>query len=481
MVLVTGTARASSAGSPDVKRARRRRSVLVASLGAALSTLALGGPALARPAAPSIFCKTYPDSPACTGRLTQCTLCHVSTQPVAWNEYGAALRVGADFEAELPAALKEVEPLDSDGDGVSNGDEIAAGTKPAVADDQFCPAPEAATSGDVPEGYDFALARRRVGILYCGASPSYDEAKAFSAGDPDDRTLHERLHEALDGCLAGAYWRDQGLQRIADALIRPVYAVGWDSPVGIRLADYEFDYRLWSYALTEDRDARELLTADYHVVAGADGALEKVTGTVSGSGVSGGQPLAPERRAGMITTQWFFVINTMFSALPRTTAAQAYRAYLGLDIALQQGIWPVPGEPVDVDKKGVQAETCAPCHSTLDPLAYGFAYYRGIGGGSGTYDPNRPGNLIDGWSDNTTHLLGQPVADVVEWARVASDTDYFRRQIATLLFEHALGRTPGPPDERGFVAAWQAMPEDGHSARRLIHRLVDLGAFGGVQ
>lgn len=35
----------------------------------------------------------------------------------------------------------------------------------------------------------------------------------------------------------------------------------------------------------------------------------------------------------MLTTRWFLAKNTMVTPIPRTTAAQAYRAYLGYDIA----------------------------------------------------------------------------------------------------------------------------------------------------
>jgi len=75
----------------------------------------------------------------------------------------------------------------------------------------------------------------------------------------------------------------------------------------------------------------------------------------------------------MLTTRWFLAKNTMLTPVPRTTAAQAYRAYLGYDIAKLEGLQPVAGEPVDYDRKRVTAEQCAVCHSTLDPLSYPFS------------------------------------------------------------------------------------------------------------
>ena len=93
----------------------------------------------------------------------------------------------------------------------------------------------------------------------------------------------------------------------------------------IIIGDYEWDYRLWSYVLTQDRDARELLTADYHVVRATDGSgtLIRAEGEQAGAGALG-QALAPSHRAGMITTTWFMAINTIFTPLPRTKAAQPY-------------------------------------------------------------------------------------------------------------------------------------------------------------
>jgi hypothetical protein len=50
--------------------------------------------------------------------------------------------------------------------------------------------------------------------------------------------------------------------------------------------------------------------------------------------------------------------------------------------------------------------------------------------------------------------------------------------MAEMFFEHALSREPGPGEQEAFLALWRSLPEDGYSANRLIHRLVDTRAFG---
>jgi hypothetical protein len=47
-----------------------------------------------------------------------------------------------------------------------------------------------------------------------------------------------------------------------------------------------------------------------------------------------------------------------------------------------------------------------------------------------------------------------------------------------MFFRHALGRAPGPDDQKDFVAMIRAVESDGYSANRLIHRFVDTDTFG---
>jgi hypothetical protein len=429
--------------------------------------------AFAKPVGPGMFCDVYPDAPACSGQVTSCSMCH--TAPPGWNSYGIAV-LGAltgTFETTLPEALAAIETEDSDGDGVTNLVEIMLGTYPGNADDSYT-IPLAPTGDENPSyavgTYDDAFAYKRMKASFCGRSPTFEEMEAFTAAA--DKAAF--IDDALDVCLQTTHWKNETLHRLADAKVRPLEAVGTGPAAVIPLADYEWDYRLFSYVLTDDRDARELLTADYHVDEGGN--------VVTGPIIDGdfGQPLLPQYRAGMITTQWFLMIHTMFSDIPRTTAAQAYRAYLGQDIARSEGILPVAGEPLDVDGKGVAQTVCAYCHSTLDPLAYAFAYYEGIeGGDTGTFNAGRP-NFAP--TDVSASLLGQPLTDidqhgVVEWGALASESDLFQRSITEMFMVHALGAVT--PYEEPFVRElYETMPVDNYSANKLIHRLVDSDAFG---
>ncbi len=73
----------------------------------------------------------------------------------------------------------------------------------------------------------------------------------------------------------------------------------------------------------------------------------------------GSQKVDRAHRAGNMTTAWTLTYFVMFTALSRNAASQMYRAYLGLDIAKQEGLYSVANEPQDYDAKGVQARECA--------------------------------------------------------------------------------------------------------------------------
>jgi hypothetical protein len=486
------------------------------------------GTAYAKPEAPAVLCETFPDAAQCMGRVPDCLFCHVSTAPASWNAYGLAIQAAlprqASFAEELPDVLRGLSDSDSDADGASNLDELTKGTLPgdAASVPPSAAEPDPGTALPNPEfaigQHDVAFAYKRASVLYCGHSPSYEEMQPFRDALRSADEKRALLHERLEACLDSPYWQREGLMRLADDRIRPITNLGSDSKVVITIpletlngrpelassmGDYNYDYRLWVHALTGNRDARDLLLAQYFVLENPDGTwttTEDIIPNTRDDVTASGQLLEKPYRAGMLSTMWFITRNTMFAELPRTTAAAAYRAYLGADIAKMQGLLPVPGEPDDIDNKGVANERCAVCHSTLDPLAYAFASYNGFEfnddplvladlfvAGSfrdfarfGIYNPERPATKMPGWSatEQQPYLLGQQVSGLREFAQVAAESDEFARNLATIFFSHALTREPDAEDLPELTMLWQSLPADAFSANKLIHRLVDTQAFG---
>ncbi|MEM1025525.1 MAG: hypothetical protein AAF627_13815 [Myxococcota bacterium] len=345
-----------------------------------------------------------------------------------------------------------------------------------------------AAQAELPEAWDPELALRRLSLDACGRSPTPLERQTgiTEAG----------LKEVLDGCLRSEHWigKDGVLWSLAHPKIRPLQAIKSGEDAGsIPLADYEDDYNLFVYTHFGDRDAREVLTANY-VVRRVDEPSTQYTAISSSTleelsrGASVAQLVQPERRAGMLTTRWNLASNTMFTAIPRTTAAQAYRAWLGYDLSRYEGLFPVQGEPIDYDAKDVKPAACAVCHSTLDPLTYPFAHYNGIGGGSPggvsyRYELSRPGRFqatdgpLVGETPEFGYLMGSPVADLVEWARVAADSEAFARASAADLWGHFLKRPPEGPE---FEEVWRRFVQV-HEYRvdALVWDIVRTEAYGG--
>ncbi len=421
-----------------------------------------------------LFCSTYPDSGLCTNSRTGCATCH-NGGPPALNLFGAAVRseistrpgyskIPRDFELYLEDVLFTIENDDSDNDGFVNRDEIIRGLAPG--NPLEFPRPED------PGLYDHVLALRRLSSVFCGTSPTYETIVSLQQSGVKKNFLHDRLTE----CLSSPFWLQVGLYRLADDKIRPVGSLGGVGNQAL-VGDFNYDYRLFVHAMSGDRDARDLLKADYHISADGRVVRDVIVGR-------GGQPLQVNKRAGLLTTQWFIGNNTMFAVLPRNTAAQAYRAYLGLDIARSEGLHPIANEPSDLDHMGVAAPDCAVCHSTLDPLAYPFTPYLAFASRRLDGLP-RPRGIPLGGYDGTNrtyeagYLLGKPVGDLLTWASEAAETDEFKKTLAAGIYHLAVGHDPQTLIERQeFEAIWRALAADGYSANKLIHRLIDTRSFG---
>jgi len=473
-----------------------------------------GGRADARPGGPAGFCDAYPDSAHCSGMLPKCTLCHTGTGELdlGWNAYGldvigALSNLGHDyteasFNALIDDAVLDVEAGDVDDDGVLTLEEILLGTGPGDALDVFVanPAPQGTPNPhyDVA-AWDAVFAYKRVAQTFCGRSATYDELQALD----DAADVQQEVHDKLDACLQGAHWRQTVLPRLADAKVRPInFGTSWN-----------WDYRLWRYINTDGRDARELLSADYHVRELSPGVLTATTTLPAGGScttadgcadvdqrcdcslvmgttncqspgtcvyIDGVQPCQVDRRAGMLTTQWFHFINTMFSPLPRTTAAQAMRAYAGMDYAHQEGLTYVEGEPLDVDNKAVGAYTCKQCHMALDTAAYAFAEYHGIDGPTSQWDDTRPAakQLWTSGNRPQAYYLEEPVDDLQDFADAMAASEAFERNHAELFFEYAVGRKLAPDEMDDLATAQQALRDSTFSTDALLHAIVDTDAFG---
>lgn len=467
--------------------------------------------AVAMPPAPATFCEVYADAPACAAGAAQCTTCHAV--PPALNSYGTQLSsvllpdearplTESQFTSALPGALAEIEALDADDDGFSNLDEFIAGADPSSPSNvpQMVEG-ECSAAGFRPAGldvcaYDPVYVFKKIRIDFCGIAPTYDEMQAFIAEPSPDA-----LTETLDECLDSEFWRakDGVLWNLANSKIKPIQAIKSGADAGpIPLADYDDDYNFFVYVNSDDRDARDMLTAQYFVER-SDGETTEYAewnrtpiADINERGYLRAQAVIGGRRAGMITHRWFLMSNTMFTGIPRTTAAQAYRSYLGFDISRLEGLDPVEGEPVDYDNKGVTRQECAICHSTLDPLTYPFASYEGIGGGAEigdvipfVYAPGRVARFtgVDGESVADTPqagvIFGEEVADLREWSEVAANSDAFAQSLAGDFWKLLLGHDPTPSELEEFEGVWRRfMEEHEYRTEKMLHDLIKTEAYG---
>lgn len=466
--------------------------------------------AAAKPAATKLFCEQYPNSPVCDSGNTQCVMCH--TTPPARNPYGTQIesilvpndaRPLSDqiFEANLDNAMRGVESMDADGDGATNLEEINAGTSPSdkrvkpTTDD---PCDQYDALGYNVCGYDPVYVYNKLHLDFCGYSPLRKDIEAFKVVEDKQAALHS----ALDVCLDTEYWmgREGVVWNMANNKINPTAAIksGEENPGPIPLADYLDDYNFFVYTQIDNNDVRDVLVGDYFVARSVDNNQTMYepfqrtpTQDYAKRGQGGAQLVARNRRAGMLTHRWFLMVNTMFTAIPRTTAAQAYRAYLGLDISKMQGLDPVPGEPKDYDNKGVKQAECAVCHSTLDPLTYPFSRYEGIGGGTGdfrvpfTYNATRLDYFrgIDGDSvadtPETGVIFGQEVSRLRDWAKVAANSEAFARATVMDYWTLLQGEPPRASEMAQYNALWRdLMGKHEYGVERMLHDLIMTEAYG---
>lgn len=470
--------------------------------------------AQAKPSAPGALCQLYPESPLCSSGSVNCTVCH--STPPALNDFGRQVQEKllpgtprplkqADFDKGLRDAIKAVEPLDADGDGVSNLDELNAGTLPGNAqskpagDKNNCKQPSDKYGWNTC-GVDLRYVFKKVNLDFCGKSPTFEAMEEFDKA----KDKKASIIKTFKGCLDSKYWMGENgaLWRLAHAKIRPLLAIKSGPGAGpIPLADYDHDYYLFAYTQVDDNDARDILKAQYYV------SLKKLKEGDKCEGSQGGgvcysqvdrlgrstreegdsrQSLTKSRRVGILTTRWNLVFFTMFNAVPRATAAQAYRAYLGLDIARMEGLFPVRNEPADYDNKDVRTKDCASCHSTLDPLSYPFSRYNGIRSPFGGYDANRLRAFVANEGSRIAYvpeagvIFGKRVANLVEWADVAVNSDAFAKATVMDYWKMLFRKKPiSPIALRDYNSLWSSFKTThNYRVEKMLEALIQTEAYG---
>ncbi|MFT3842181.1 MAG: hypothetical protein QM723_34640 [Myxococcaceae bacterium] len=396
-----------------------------------------------------------------------------------------------DYANALPGALAAVESDDSDGDGFPNLVEIQQGTFPG--DPENHPR-NVACSGAANPGYqvckyDYHYAFRKVALDFCGFSPSFAQMQMFDGYS--DGVKQQTIDDTLTACLKSDLWRGKNgqLWELAHRKIRPIGSLksGSEDPGAIGLADYYDDYNLYTWSQIDDHDAREVLTANYFVTrTGSNPTVYATAADIPYSGL-GQSFVDTAHRAGNLTSNWTLTYFIMFTALPRTAAAQAYRGYLDLDIAKQEGLYPVAGEPKDYDQKGVTATLCTQCHATLDPLSYPFRNYNGLTGPTsafGQYVPNRMETVFSNQSflaqiPESGYIFNQPVNNLLEWAQTASNSDQFARATVLDYWKLLLGGPPTSDQQAEFNQLWQDFKAaDNYSVDKMLHALIKTEAYG---
>lgn len=449
-----------------------------------LMTLLAPSLAHARPQAPDIFCATYPDSQLCIAGAASCTTCHVLAGPPQRNVYGddvARAFTLPVFDDALREALPLVEELDSDEDGIPNLTEIQAGSLPGFDSsiEAECGEQTLFTNPWYTVGaFDPDFAFKRVTLDFCGRSPRYEERQAFA--DVSDPVA--ALTDQLTLCLTSPYWQEV-LEELAAPVVRPI---GPATDVNI-LGNWAWDIRLFRWAMSGDRDAGELLTADYLVVEDPplSGRLSPIDNPRSDF-ERYAQPLSGEDRFGLITTRYSLAMNVMFAPVPRTLTAHIYREFLGLDIARSEGLFPIdetPGEydwpaPADVDDKGVWQEECAGCHTTLDPLSYPWARYNGIdldGDTTGAYVPER---ALDVMPTTEGAIFGTEITTPEQWVEAAVSSDAFAQRMVSIVWGYVFRRPPLTCEQDEFEDLRARFQGGGRNVEAMLHRLVLTDAYG---
>lgn len=470
--------------------------------------------ALAMPVGTGLFCAANPEAPACSGSAISCTYCHQSVPPLL-NSYGADLSayLGQDkiFPQDLAAfteMINNTATLDSDQDGIVNKDEILGGSLPGKSDDK----PVTSDCGAHGCTSDRTLVYKRTWIGVCGEQVSFADLEAFNNLSPEAQDL--KITETMDFCLDSENWigKDGVVWELGHYKIRPVGSVKFGEDAGlVPIVDYYNDYQIFVYTQIDGNDARDILKADYTVSRSIIGG-RTFYNKEEPSRVRDGQVMQPEYRIGLLTTFWNMGFYLNYTPVARVLVAQAFNAYLGINLSLMQGINPVPVEDSkfrDYDLKGVERPECARCHTTIDPLAYPFRNYNGLTGTSQVLAGQNADGLTDlaklGTEENLTplsyalprmefldqkfpgikdmpeagYIFGKRVENLHEWADVLVNSDQFAANTVKDYWKILIGGEPAQDQAAEFKKLWTDLKDKhSYSVEAMLHELIRTPAFG---
>jgi hypothetical protein len=451
--------------------------------------------------------------------------------PPALNPYGATFKSTIykttsrfpDSPQAMQDAVKATFPFDSDGDGYTNQIEVFGGSLPGLKSsipslnpcrDSKLDQLQLRTAAYQVCDYDYDYAYKKVWLTACGENPDYDEYKKFQTLSTNGKK--EALDKQLDECLETKHWRGKNgvVWEIGHYKIRPVGSVKAGEDPGYKeIVDYYDDYHLFVYTQIDDHDSRDVLLADYTVKRDERDEEKKVTYTKQDpKRLSDGQVMQPEKRVGLITSFWNMAFYLNYTGIARVLVAQAFIAFLGIDLSLMQGLHPASVADTkfkDYDGKGVTKPECAVCHTTVDPLSYPFRNYNGL---SGTKDVTKglksPGlKNLDNLGDerNLTplsysvsrmqflnlqfpgiieipeegYIFGQKVRNLKEWAQVAANSDYFAANTARDYWKALVGHAPRSEEMVEFTITWQNFKtKHNFRVKPMLHDIIKSEAFG---
>ena len=488
------------------------------------------GEAFAKPGTAEMFCNAFSFTPSCSGNVISCAYCHAMVPP-ALNAFGSTVRdtylkKGQSFPKN-PQDLQDIVaatfPEDSDKDGFTNEIEIRSGSLPGSNSSK--PTFRGCDNLKLDQAklrsafyrvcdYDYDYAYKKVWLTVCGELPDYEEFRKFQG--LSIRGKVDALDKQLDDCLEKKHWRgkDGVVWELGHYKIRPVGTVKAGEDPGYKeIVDYYDDYHLFVYTQIDDHDARDVLLADYTVKREEKDEDEKVTYTKRDpKRLSDGQVMQPEKRVGLISSFWNMAFYLNYTGIARVLVAQAFIAYLGIDLSQMQGLHAPDvndSKFKDYDGKGVTKPECAVCHTTVDPLAYPFRNYNGL---TGTKDVtkglNSPGlKSIDNLGDERNlsplsyslsrmnflnlrypgivespeegYIFGQKVRTLKEWAQVAANSNYFASNTARDYWRALVGHNPRSEEALEYTKTWQAFKAT-HNFRvkPMLHDLIRTEAFG---